>query len=257
VISKSAGVFIAQLALFEARSTLSGEHYPRLASPIDTSFGSPPSSLNTPSELLTVNRHLASKRPSDSVGSNFVSGTGCVRFERCGSQFASVTTLTQATPTAGEPKIYCTVLSRITTLDLTEIPSISASRCKDDLASSDEVPPEDPPHFRIIGTRCGGTGVDDDRDERELKRDLLLEKILVQVEANAEMVSRIPRIEDSLGRVEVRLDKIEGRLASVEVRLGSVEVRLGSVEADLKEVKGYVIGHHEDIVELKVASHTH
>jgi hypothetical protein len=55
-------------------------------------------------------------------------------------------------------------------------------------------------------------------------------------QAMAEAISVLPRMDDRLDRMEGRLDYIE---------------------ADVAEIKVYVAGHHEAIIELKAASNTH
>ncbi|MGD0287635.1 MAG: hypothetical protein ABSC31_14880 [Acidimicrobiales bacterium] len=71
-------------------------------------------------------------------------------------------------------------------------------------------------------------------DQRALG--VLVEKIASDQQAMAEAISVLPRMDDRQDRMEGRLDYIE---------------------ADVAEIKVYVAGHHEAIIELKAASNTH
>jgi hypothetical protein len=73
-------------------------------------------------------------------------------------------------------------------------------------------------------------------DERERQRDILLEKILSEVQATREAVTDVPEIKQIVASHTEELADIKGQLVVIE---------------------DIVRGHSRDIADLKAASHTH
>jgi chromosome segregation ATPase len=62
---------------------------------------------------------------------------------------------------------------------------------------------------------------------------------------------------DDLRELKTSVKRIDIRLDGIETEVKKVRTRLSFVEGDTKEIKGYIGTHHEEIVELKTASHSH
>jgi chromosome segregation ATPase len=73
----------------------------------------------------------------------------------------------------------------------------------------------------------------------------------------AELKGRLTSVEVVLAQHSTALKKLDIRVAEIGSDVRTVKTRLTLIEGDLKEIKGYVGTHHEAIVELKTASHTH
>jgi peptidoglycan hydrolase CwlO-like protein len=114
---------------------------------------------------------------------------------------------------------------------------------------------------------------------------VLVEKMASTMQAIKEQVDLIPEMRTDVAAVKSDVADLKGKMISVEVILAehskalkqvttdirrldirvqeigsdvrTVKTRLTLIEGDLKEVKGYVGTHHEAIVELKTASHSH
>jgi len=117
------------------------------------------------------------------------------------------------------------------------------------------------------------------------RRWVLMEQMASDMQAIKEQVSLVPEIRGDLAAVKANVADLKSQMIVVtnvvtehsknlkELKAGvrgldirvsevgsdvqTIKTRLTLIEGDLKEVKGYVGTHHETLVELQTASHTH